>query len=161
MPKANFKDARFVEAIERAMETKTKPQLMDLFEKTVSGWQKRPAFESEQVSNTARISIAVFPFGKGKGIYEIVTRGSPPHTITAKSPSRMLRFQTGYIAATNPGSLIGGRSHRYGDFLRTYYVNHPGFPPRDFDKLIAEKIEPEFSSDMQQVFNEVSQSIGK
>lgn len=159
VPKTAFKNLKFVEAIENAQMTKTKPALEDWFEKTVAGWQKRPQFEHEQISNSERISIAVFPFGRNKGIYEMVTRGVSRHTITARRPSGMLRFQTGYVAATQPGSLISGKAHRYGDFLRTYYVEHPGFPARDFDALIVEKIADDFVRDMQTAMNGVVEAI--
>jgi hypothetical protein len=56
----------------------------------------------------------------------------------------MLRFRPGYTAGTRPRVLSSVAPKRYGEFIRTGRVNHPGITARDFDVEVAEQIYPDF-----------------
>lgn len=155
IPKKLFKDIKIQKAVEDGLNKYSAPELIKLFEKTVEGWDTRPQFHSEVSVSTRNIILRVFPYGRGKSQYELVSSGSPPHTISAKKGG-ILRFQDGrgYIPSTTPGSLLSGKRKNSGNWIAASVVKHPGFKSRDFDVLISEAYEQDFQKDMQQAFND-------
>jgi len=61
----------------------------------------------------------------------------------------MLRFQVGYRSATRPRVLSSRAYSRFGNYVSSRGVNHPGFEAREFTKTIAEEYEDTFVHDMQ------------
>lgn len=150
-------DATFVAtALAQKQRNITAQEIIQDFEKTVEGWQERPQFTYRSIVNSQRVAIQVFPTGRGKSQYELVSSGSPPHSITSKRPGGFLTFQTGYSSATTAGSLTSRSKRRFGGFMKPYYVNHPGFEAREFPKLIADKNKDKFAADMQDAVNEAT-----
>lgn len=134
--------------IMRKMRQKTGPDLRREFKETVEGWTSAPDFSQTVFMNQDGIITHVFPSGNGTAKYELVNAGSPPHIITPRRRG-MLRFQTGYRAATRP-RVIGSRAKaRSGNFISTPIVRHPGFEARAFDQTIAEEYADTFAEDMQ------------
>lgn len=72
--------------------------------------------------------------------------GVRPHTIRPKRPGGVLAFQGGnYQPKTRPIGRSGGpgRVNR-GETVFRKQVQHPGFPPRHFSKVINKKLESRF-----------------
>jgi hypothetical protein len=132
--------------IENALVRKTGPELMRQFKKTVVGWDTQINFYQRKANRQDYVSVTVFTRFKQ---YAIVNAGSPPHTITSRRGG-MLRFQTGYRAATSPRVISSRAKQRSGSFVAARSVQHPGFEARDFDVTIAEEIAPQFIDDVQE-----------
>lgn len=142
-------NSSFVRAeILKKMRQKTGPDLRREFKKTVEGWDNAPDFDQTFPQGAGSIATHVFPSGPGTAQYERVNAGSPPHLITPRR-APVLRFQPGYRPATRP-RVIGSRSKaRFGNFVATQTVHHPGFEAREFDATIAEEYYDTFAEDMQ------------
>jgi len=141
--------------IRHTMTTKTARELRDLFEKTTEGWSNTmnpsSGFDEVRWNTTFNFgqtvsSVKVFTYSKK---YAIVNEGSPRHPIVPRR-ARMLKFRTGYRAATRP-KVIGSRApSRFGEFASTPIVpDHPGFEARKFDEAIADEYAPTFEKDIQ------------
>ena len=141
------------EQIMQKMREKTGPDLRKEFMKTVDGWEGKPEFSQKFTNSISGLSTEVFPSGANRSTYELVNAGSPPHTIRAKNGRGLLRFQTGYRAATRP-RVVGSRAKsRFGDTISAPMVRHPGFVAREFDMVIAEQYQNTFEDDMQDAIN--------
>lgn len=135
-------------AIHQKMERKTKPDLLREFRKTVEGWENAPRFQSE-VEHVINLLTRVFTESER---YFYVNNGTSPHTITPKSGG-LLRFQTGYRAATSPKVIGSRKPQRFGPQISARIVHHPGSEPRLFDETIAEAYEETFVNDIQDAIN--------
>lgn len=151
LPKKLFADIHVQTAIAQAQRNITRPDLLRMFYDTTEGWKTNVVFKDKQIMNSRRIAMQVFPYGRGKGVYSIVTLGSPAHDITSRRG--LLHWQTGYRSATRPGQLMSSSSHRFGSWKYGITVNHPGFQAREFDRFIAEQYYPKFIEDMQEAVN--------
>jgi hypothetical protein len=140
--------------IMQKMREKTGPDLRKEFMKTVNGWEGKPEFSQKFTNSVSAVSTEVFPSGTNRSTYELVNAGSPPHPIRAKNGRGLLRFQSGYRAATRP-RVIGSRGKsRFGDAVSVPIVRrHPGFVAREFDMVIAEEYQSTFEDDMQDAIN--------
>lgn len=136
--------------IVQKMQTKTAPDLKRMFGLTVQGWQGKPNFLQKFTNRAGYVSTTVWPSqGNTEGKkYTIVNNGSGPHTIVPRK-ARLLRFQPGYRAGTRP-RVLGSRAYsRFGNFVSSRGVHHPGFDAREFDAEIAEQYADTFAKDMQ------------
>lgn len=149
-----------VDAIASAQRQKTAPQMKQLFSQTVDGWDNRPDWSQKQEIETNRIAISVWASGTHEKQYRLVNEGARAHPITPRNPGGFLRFQPGYIPATRPGSLTSSPKQRFGDFIRTRGVSHPGFEARLFDEQVADAITDDFASDMQEAIGNAAK-VGK
>ena len=156
IPRELFRDIHVKTAIAQKQRNVTAPEVLRDFWDTVEGWESHPSFSTKQFINDREIRIKIYPSGRGLSQYSLVNLGSPKHPIPAKRPGGFLRYQTGYISATVAGSLFSHRKQRFGAFRQNYYVNHPGFKAREFDKLIAKKNADKFAQDMQDAINEAT-----
>lgn len=148
------------DAIVAKMKNKTVPEIRRLFEGTTEGWKNRPYFNTDVKEFSNKITGKVWP-GKDKAgqIYRLVALGSPPHMIIPRRWGRRfgfsrLRFQIGYFSASLPNNLISRSARRYGPVVSPFGVSHPGFPPRNFHKIIAEGYTDIFARDMQDAVHE-------
>lgn len=137
------------DAIQRKMERKTKPDLLKEFRKTVDGWENAPRFQSE-VEHVVNLLTRVFTESER---YFYVNNGAPAHIITPKGGG-LLRFQTGYRAATSPKVISSRKPQRFGPQIVSRVVHHPGIEPRLFDETIAEAYEDIFVHDIQDAINQ-------
>lgn len=157
LPKKLFADIKVRDTIARKQRDTTAPDLLRMFKDTTNGWETKVVFKDKQIINSRRIAMQVAPFGRGKGIYSLVSLGAPEHPIPPKHG--FLRFQTGYRSATRPGQLISSMKRRFGKQISTLRtINHPGFQARNFDKFIAEQYAPKFVEDMQDAINRVAKN---
>lgn len=144
VPESILNDAQFRAEIERTMRSVTGPYLKREFDKTTEGWDNRPTFTQKFSSSNDAISVKVFTTQEQ---YGIVNAGSPSHTITPRRGG-MLRFQTGYRAATRPRVISSRAKARFGPTVSARSVRHPGFEARDFDVTIADDLRPRFEEDV-------------
>lgn len=152
IPKEVFNDQDWRRRVIHVQDQKTGPELQKLFRKTVEGWQTKPRFYKRKHITTYQIGIIAHAAKDKEGeIYALVNNGAKPHIIRPRRRG-FLRFQTGYRAASRPRFIGGGRKSRFGAFISTPMVRHPGFEAREFDSTIAEFYAPTFVKDMQETF---------
>lgn len=150
VPKSVFNDARMMGNIQHLMIQKTAPDLRREFEKTVRTWKDQPNFKTEHYSGVRVMWVKVYTYST---VYRLVNAGAAPHLIRPRR-ARMLRFQKNFRPKTRPrliGSFAGGK---FGDFISTPAVFHPGFEAREFDQTIAEEYQDTFAKDVQDVIKE-------
>lgn len=159
VPDKILDDKKIMAEIQHTMQNKTGRDLFALFQKTIEGWDTSPVNRFElgpvnfrtkhhfgPISNWVRVSTS-------SKKYAMVNEGTPPHPIPAR-PGRLLRFRSGYRAATSPRRLSSMAPMRFGDWWKAKTVQHPGIrEPRKFDETIAEKYLPVFERDIQEAVN--------
>jgi len=138
-------------AIMQKMQHKTAPDLQRMFKGTVEGWKDQPNFLQKFKDAPAYLSTTVWPSRSNKAgrTWALVNAGSPPHPITPKR-ARLLRFQVGYRAGTHPRVLRSRAYSRFGNYVSSLGVQHPGFEAREFTRTIAEEYTETFVKDMQE-----------
>lgn len=129
------------------------------YEKTFQNWKEedKPTIEPRIENTKWGLSITVKIVGF---IYTLVHEGTRPHTI---KPVRVkaLRFQSGYNAKTQPGRWESKAGGPFGDVIYTRRaVQHPGFPGRDFSKMIKQIWEKPFKTGMQKALNRAAKESG-
>lgn len=149
LPKVDFAKKKWLDKIASVQRRESVRQLRALFNKTVYGWSTKPRMGYVQTKSANEIVLRVYPVGEGSDIWNLLNAGSPPHPIYPRRPGGILRFRTGYRAATVPGQLQSRRKYRSGPTVTRPYVNHPGFEPRRFTELIAEEYANQYAIDMQ------------
>lgn len=144
VPKKGFLFNLFAEEIQNSMRNEAKPELREMFYKTVDTWGTKVYFRGTIRTIQGRsIRLLVKAYGSGADLYELVARGARPHTIRPRR-AKYLRFQEGYTPATDP-YWIGSRQKRvYGDTVFSKEVNHPGFEGRYWDVEIARQYQDRF-----------------
>jgi len=152
-PKTLLNEQVIRDQIEKAMRSKTAPDLKRQFEKTVQGWKHPPDWSQKFTNQVNYVSVTVWASGANKEQYGLVNYGSPPHTIAPKRRGSILRFRPGYRAATKPRVISSRAPQRSGEFVGAYSVKHPGFEARRFDEAVAEEIGPRFAEDMQEAIS--------
>lgn len=70
--------------------------------------------------------------------------GVRPHIIRPKRPGGVLAFQTNYQPHTRPIGRSGGPGRATGPTVFARQVNHPGFAPRHFSRVINKKLDKRF-----------------
>lgn len=152
VPKEVFKIEAWRRRVEHVQSQKTGPELQALFRKTVTGWDHKPRFYKRKHITAYQIGVIVHPAKEKAGeIYALVNEGAKPHLIRPRT-RKFLRFQVGYRSASRPRFIGGRRKTRFGRFISTPLVRHPGFQAREFDSAIAEAYGPTFFKDMQDTF---------
>lgn len=154
VPKSIFDSQAAIQRIAAAQRSKTAPKLKRLFKETTEGWNHQPNWSQQQTIGRDFIAMKVWPSGEHAEQYRLVNNGAPSHMIAPRR-ARVLRFQTGYRAGTRPRVLRSRAYQRFGRYISTSLVNHPGFEAREFDRLVAETHEPEFWNDMQDAFRKI------
>jgi len=149
VPKEIINSAEKMREIERALRTKTGPDIRTQFKKTTTGWKNKPDWSQKMTVRTSYLSVSVWASGPNADQYGLVNAGSPRHEIRPKNSGGLLRFQPGYRAATRPGRLMSRSAQRSGDYMSTPVVRHPGFEGRAFDEAVAEEVAKRFADDIQ------------
>lgn len=149
--KALFDYNKWTGAVKDTLHRKTEPGLKNLFKGTTEGWKSQPDFIAHHFQTNSSIGVEVYT---RDAIYGLVNAGSPVHLIRPRSRGGFLRFQVGYRSATRPGRLQSSAYRRFGMWIGTNQVRHPGFAARKFDEQIAEAYGPTFVEDMQKTFAE-------
>lgn len=123
------------------------------FERTARTWRNQPTF-----------SIKV----RGKQSFEVITtnaiygyldEGTPAHPIAARN-AKTLRFNTvGFKAKSRPNSLSslkGSAAKPPAAFPKV--VQHPGFPARNYAKLIKVKSQTRLTRSMDKLFQRLARA---
>ena len=149
MPKGVLSGEGVRRNIEALMRVKSGPEVRTLFKQTVDGWKLIPTFTIKTVNTKRELLTQIWPYGDNEAAnkYRLVVLGSPRHTIKPVR-AKLLRFRTGYRAATRPRVIGSSRAIRSGPWVGLALVNHPGFEGRAFDEAIAEVYEPIFQDDV-------------
>lgn len=108
------------------------------FKKTTDTWRRKPDFKIERATSSKLIA-AVSTMDE---IYGYVVRGTRAHVITAKR-APALRFKSGFTSKTVPRRITSRRGESFGNWVSKRSVFNPGIEARDFDKVIAEQLQPE------------------
>ena len=146
--------------LEDAIDRKVKPALIKSHEIIVAPWEHKPKFQSRKYIKPQFIAVNVFPTGDNAKIWRFVDEGTKPHIIKAKNAPRLI-FQTGYVSKTlaKPARTVSGGGYTTGPIISKPVVNHPGNEAREFTKIIAEDIQPEFEKEMENAFRRASNKI--
>lgn len=128
----------------------------------VREWTHKPRFAGRVTIQPDFIEVKVDVAGSAKKIFQYVDQGTgtwgpkkAPYPIRPKTPGGMLAFQTGYSARTAVGAKINvGTGEKFGTFVTTPEVMHPGIQPRGFTKKVLEELNPDFVTRM-------SEAIGR
>lgn len=131
VPKELVNTAKLRRAIENALTGEAKAVKIDL-DTTTQTWKHRPAFTIDR--DEGRRVVAT-----DDEVYGYVDEGTPPHIITAKSPTKPLTFGVGGRPKTTP-RVIGSRPSAKGSaIVRALVVHHPGTSAREFTDTVKEK----------------------
>lgn len=133
----------------------------DARNRVVSNWENKPVFKSEIIVGPDTIRVITKlqrpkRLSSGSGDTNKLWRwvdqtGTRPHTIRPKRPGGKLAFRWG-----GPGSYqskTGARPARYGgpgtvrgaEMAYRKFVNHPGFPARNFTEAINRDLRAKFN----------------
>jgi len=133
-------------------ERELKPEFLKHFNAVVANWRHRPEFRARKVLGEAAYRLYIYPAGdaQAKQIWLWNVEGTRPHPIAAKN-APYLRFKWGgpgsYVAKTGPGGKWYGGPGRVlnGRWYAVPEVHHPGTEPREWPKVIGEKLKGFYS----------------
>ncbi len=113
----------------------------------VRNWKNKPDFNSTTQVFVKRIEVTVKPKGNKKAvkIFGYVDQGTKGPYLIPKfpRPGRMLKFQTGYSAFTQPVARYNvGSGRSFGSWVSKKQVVHPGIKKRDFIKMFWKELAP-------------------
>lgn len=133
-PKNLPQGKEYLRAVESANQKTANATRRDL-QATVRTWDHKVEFEVVEDRSGGDYSLTA---GTDDKIYGYVNDGTKPHVIRPKK-SRFLSFRGGYNAKTRVG-VIGSRAGGpFGDSVVAQEVHHPGFPGRNFIKIIGQR----------------------
>lgn len=115
---------------------------------TVRTWERKPDFEE----TTEKDSVSVTTKNK---VYGYIDDGTKPHVIKAKKAPRLAFYRTGFVAKTVSNALTprpGKRANA--DFSRPLEVKHPGFPARNYTKMIKKRSSARFAYALQKAIHQ-------
>lgn len=124
-------------AIER-VNTQTAEAIVKNYNRTTNGWSDRP----KPIVWVGRDRLEA---RMDSQVWNWLDKGTRPHRIEPKKRAGLLRFRTGYVARTRPGSLDSGAGGANGPFVFSRGVNHPGTKPRKWTKKIQEIASRDYS----------------
>lgn len=117
-------------------------ELKNWDELVVRDWADRPSFGIDIQMTPAFETVKVYPKGKHAKLWLFVDRGTKPHKIKARNKP-LLKFQSGHSARTAPVAKANvGTGRKFGPWIATKEVNHPGSKARDFDKTFLKELDP-------------------
>jgi len=126
------------------------------FEATTATWDHKPDFKLDISLAGGEPAVTV---GTTDKIYGYVDEGTRPHTI-APVNAKVLSFQAGYKAKTQPGVIGSTGGGAQGDQVFSMVVNHPGTKARNFSQKIKRKWAGEFGKRMVQAMAEAAKATG-
>ena len=146
-----------VKEVGQTLDKEVKQLYLKYFERIVNSWDEQPAFRAKKSVTDDYISIYVFPVGPNKWLWELVSiTGAEPHGIDAKD-APLLAFLWGGPGSyksktTTSGGYKGTGEVEGGELMRKAHVDHPGFPPRNFEKHITRWGKPKASRLVENAF---------
>lgn len=125
---------RFEQAIQSALNTAQREAEVGYIN-TVKTWQHDVPFIVRRLSAWERL------VGTDDLIYHYVNHGTVPHDIRPRTPGGILAFQSGYRAKTIPNVAFSRAGGAFGPTVVAREVHHPGSEARNFDTVIATRIQ--------------------
>ncbi len=117
----------------------TEQRIVRLLLQPTAGWSHRPNITAKVTFHGGRdVELEVTVDDQ---IYMWVSEGTRPHIIRPKGPGYPLRFQSGYKAKTQVGSLTPSGGGKFGPEVRAFEVHHPGTRPRKFVTVAVDRVE--------------------
>lgn len=110
------------------------------FAKTYKTWDHKPKFTKSVKATLKGLEWNVYTTDQ---IYEWVSGGTKgPYKIPKKGPG-FLAFPSGYKAKTTPNLVFSKGGGPFGPMVfMTGQVTHPGIKAREFDKAVAQYVNP-------------------
>jgi hypothetical protein len=113
----------------------------------VRNWKNKPDFKDNMLILKKRIEVTIKPTGKKKAvkIFGYIDQGTKGPYLIPKfpRPGRLLKFQAGYSAMTQPVARYNvGSGQSFGNWVSKKQVRHPGIKKRDFIKTFWRDLAP-------------------
>jgi hypothetical protein len=161
LPKGDFDIKFYKEAWERTLRSQVKPDLINLFKRTTSGWDNKPVFRGTINKSTEFLRLLVKATGENANIYAMIDiTGAKRHPITARQ-GRLLKYRPGYSPATSPGRIQSRRKRRSGPIVTARSIDHPGFKAREFSATIAKRYQPTYVKHMNEATHRATKDMGR
>ena len=126
------------------------------YKATTATWDHQPKFETVIALGKTK---AEFLVGTDDEIYKFVDEGTKPHIIRPKK-AKVLRFQGGYTAKTQPGIIGSSSGGASGNIYFAKAVNHPGTKARKFSEKINELHKKRFKERMHEAMRRAREKSG-
>lgn len=127
---------------------------VDAREKIVSDWDTDVEFGYRISVTGKQVTLTIVVENDGAQVSDDFTVGDlwkaldktgvRPHVILPKKQGGRLAFQTNYQPHTRPIGRSGGPGRATGPTVFAKKVNHPGFAPRHFSRVINKKLDRRF-----------------
>ena len=130
--------AAYRRAIKQSLDAAAK-EAVKQFKRTTKTWEGQPDFIAANDGEFGRI------VGTESQVYDYVTHGTRPHTIRPVA-AQNLAFPTINTAKTAPNTLDSGQGGSGGPVAFAVEVRHPGNKPRNFEKLVADEVQPKLEA---------------
>lgn len=157
-----FQKAAVMKVLRTEME-KYAPFIKKDFERLVQPWEgDKPGFTPVLKSQTGQITIEIRVTGSklAKDKFKWLNLGTKPHTIRARR-AKYLRFQTGYQPGSKPNQTFTSKPRKAdGAFVQKKQVHHPGFPARNWSKLIVDAHQKPFERWMEAAMRQAAKASG-
>lgn len=153
-----FKSSVFREDIGKVQADIAAAMLKD-YKRTVSTWKKKPNFETEVdtgIDTGGKTSIKIETTDP---VYGYVDKGTKRHIIRPRR-KRALIFNAKFKPKTGPMSLQAGPGFSGPPVVGAKLVHHPGTKPRNFNKRIKQKWEPDYKRQMQNAMARATRRCG-
>ncbi len=138
-----------VKEVERTLDAKVKPQLLEYPKKVVANWKHKPDFKAMKRVTKDAISVYVYPTGPNKDYWIWTSRGTRPHIIRPKK-AKILAFPSVYKPKTTPrGPGYRGPGVSSGPTVFAKEVKHPGTKPRHFEEAWERYAQARFRKEME------------
>lgn len=124
-----------------------------LFEKTTATWTHQPTFTNQRTRQG-------YTVGTDDRIYGFVDRGTRAHEIRPRRTGGILRFTGPYHAKTKPNVIASYRGGRGRVAVWARRVQHPGTEPRNFSKIIRERVQRQAPNKLRAALRAVTASEG-
>lgn len=120
-----------------------------VLQSNTQGWNPPVNFSITGSFNQGQITV-----GTDDIRYKWVDDGTRRHVIRARR-AKVLRFSSGYVPKTRPGSFIIGAGTRSGGMIYRASVNHPGIKARNISKRVQQVIDPQLERAVDRAIKEV------
>jgi len=135
--------------IERTLDTRVKPRMLEYPRKVVASWEHKPDFKARKRVTRTGISLYVYPTGENAKYWQWTSRGTKPHIIEPKRAAA-LRFPSLYQPKTTPrGPGYKGSGKSSGPIVFALKVHHPGTKARKFEEAWARYNKKWFRKEME------------
>lgn len=157
-----FQSEAVMKTLRSEME-KYAPFIKKDFERLVQPWEgDKPKFVPVLKVKSSQIVIEIRVTGSklAKNKFMWLNLGTKPHIIKAKR-AKYLRFQTGYQPGSKPNQTFTSKPKQAdGAFVQKKQVHHPGFPARNWSKLLVDAHQKPFERWMEAAMRAAAKASG-